>query len=129
MKKNFNVIICGSRDFENYELLKEKCNNILSRKLIDPDTKVVIVSGCARGADSLGERYAAEIGLEVLKYPADWDKYGKKAGYLRNKQMAEVSNAVIAFLVPDENKNKGTKNMVSLAKLSKLLVREITDNE
>jgi len=129
MKTPFNVIICGSREFENYELLKEKCNTILSRKLIDPDIKVVIISGCAKGADSLGEKYASEIGLEILKYPADWDKYGKRAGYLRNKQMAEIGNAVIAFMVPGENKNRGTKNMISLARASNLLVREIIDEE
>ena len=129
MKTPFNVIICGSREYENYELLKEKCNTILSRKLIDPDIKVVIISGCAKGADSLGEKYASEIGLEILKYPADWDKYGKRAGYLRNKQMAEIGNAVIAFMVPGENKNRGTKNMISLARASNLLVREIIDEE
>lgn len=129
MKTSFNVIICGSREFENYELLKEKCNHLLSRKLKDPDTKVVIVSGCAKGADSLGEKYASETGLEILKYPADWDRFGKRAGYLRNKQMAEVGNAVIAFMVPGEDKNRGTKNMISLAKAGNLLVREIIDEE
>ena len=129
MKTSFNVIICGSREFENYELLKEKCNHLLSRKLNDPDTRVVIVSGCAKGADSLGEKYASETGLEILKYPADWDRFGKRAGYLRNKQMAEVGNAVIAFMVPGEDKNRGTKNMISLAKAGNLLVREIIDEE
>ena len=129
MKTPFNVIICGSREFENYELLKEKCNHLLSRKLNDPNIKVVIISGCAKGADSLGEKYASEIGLEILKYPADWDKYGKRAGYLRNKQMAEIGNAVIAFMVPGEDKNRGTKNMISLARAGNLLVREIIDEE
>ena len=75
----FRVIICGSRNFNDYELLKEKCDYFLSRKIND-GSKVVIVSGCARGADQLGEKYASERGLAVLKFPANWDKYGKRAG-------------------------------------------------
>lgn len=51
----FRVIICGSREFDDYDLLKEKCDLILSRKAADPTEKIVIVSGCARGADRLGE--------------------------------------------------------------------------
>ena len=119
----FRVIICGSRNFNNYELLKEKCDYFLSRKIND-GSKVVIVSGCARGADQLGEKYASERGLAVLKFPANWDKYGKRAGYLRNKNMAEVANACIAFLDPN-SENIGTKMMIRIAREQKLLVRQV----
>lgn len=122
----FKVIICGSRDFDNYELLKTKCDNILKNKK-ESGEDIIIVSGCARGADSLGEEYAKENGYEVLKFPANWNKYGKKAGYLRNEQMAEEANACIAFLRSDKE-CKGTKNMISLARKKKLLIREITEN-
>ena len=124
----FRVIICGSREFDDYDLLKEKCDLILSRKAADPTEKIVIVSGCARGADRLGEKYAEEKGYEVLRYPADWDRYGKSAGYRRNKQMAEVANACIAFF-SSVAENKGTKNMVSLARNINLLVREVKEED
>lgn len=123
----FRVIICGSRNFNDYELLKEKCDYFLSRKIND-GSKVVIVSGCARGADQLGEKYASERGLAVLKFPANWDKYGKRAGYLRNKNMADVANACIAFL--DSNReNIGTKMMIRIAREQKLLVREVNSED
>lgn len=124
----FRVIICGSREFDDYDLLKEKCDLILSRKAADLTEKIVIVSGCARGADRLGEKYAEEKGYEVLRYPADWDRYGKSAGYRRNKQMAEVANACIAFF-SSVAENKGTKNMVSLARNMNLLVREVKEED
>lgn len=123
----FNVIICGSRDYDNYEKLKDACDFYLSRK-IQSGEKVVIISGGARGADSLGEKYAKERGLEVKIFPADWEKYGKRAGIIRNKKMAEIANACIAF--PNAySENKGTRNMITLAKQMNLLVRVIEDEE
>lgn len=123
----FKVIICGGREFEDYELLKKACDFYLAKKF-ETGEKIIIVSGGARGADSLGEKYAEERGLEVQRFPADWNKYGKRAGYLRNKQMAEVSNACIAFL-SSYGENKGTKMMISIAREKKLLVREVKEDE
>lgn len=80
-----NVIIAGSRNFNNYELLKTQCDLILSH-----NKNVSIVSGMARGADTLGVQYAKERRYPILRYPADWNRYGKKAGYIRNEEMAKV---------------------------------------
>lgn len=124
----FRVIICGSREFDDYEFLRDKCDKILSRKAADTTEEIVIVSGCAKGADTLGERYASERGYQVLRYPAQWDKYGKSAGYRRNKEMAEVSNACIAFLSLT-SENRGTKNMISTALKMNLLVREVKEED
>jgi hypothetical protein len=124
----FRVIICGSREFDDYEFLRDKCDKILSRKAADPTEEIVIVSGCAKGADTLGERYASERGYQVLRYPAQWDKYGKSAGFRRNKEMAEVSNACIAFLSLT-SENRGTKNMISTALKMNLLVREVKEED
>lgn len=121
----FSVIICGSRNFEDYDLLREKCDYYLSNK-IKSGEKIIIISGGARGADSLGEDYAKERRFECKRFPADWDKYGKRAGYLRNTQMAEVANACLAFLDSD-SENKGTKMMIRIAREKKLLVREIME--
>lgn len=119
-KPIFKVIIAGGRDFSNYELLQEKCDHLLRNKLLTHN--VEIVSGCARGADALGIKYAEELKLNVLKFPADWEKFGKRAGYLRNEQMAEVADVLIAFW---DGKSKGTKHMIDLADKYKLFVRII----
>ena len=123
----FKVIICGSREFDDYELLKEKCDNILSRKR-DSGEEIVVISGAANGADSLGEEYAKERGFRVERYPADWKTFGKKAGYIRNKKMAEVGNACIAFLEPGVE-CRGTRMMISIAKEQNLLLRVIEREE
>lgn len=128
MKTKFYVIICGSRDFENYELLEKKCDCYLSNKLADENVEVIVVSGCCKGADKLGERYAKEHGLSVISFPANWNKHGKSAGYIRNTKMAEIGNACIAFLSSVGN-NTGTKMMIRIAREKNLLVREVDENE
>lgn len=73
---------------------------------------IIIVSGCASGADAIGERYAEEKGFAVEKYPADWKRYGRGAGFIRNRQMAEVCDYVICFW---DGESKGTKSMIDYA--------------
>lgn len=119
-RPTFKVIIAGGRDFFDYNLLREKVNNILIEKRATH--KIVIVSGCARGADTLGMRYASENIFDVEEYPAEWDKYGKKAGYMRNIEMAENANALIAFW---DGKSKGTKHMIDIATERNLPIRVI----
>ena len=106
----FKVIIAGGRDFNNYELLKAKCDYYLSN--LDK-ADVVIVSGAARGADKLGEQYAKERGYKIDSHRADWDKYGKSAGYRRNKEMVDIASAAICFW---DGKSKGTKHTIDLCK-------------
>jgi hypothetical protein len=111
----FRVIVAGSREFTNYTLLKNRCDFLLSQR-----QDVVIVSGCARGADTLGERYAKERGYPIAKYPADWDTHGKKAGPIRNEQMAKNADALIAFPI---GRSPGTRNMITQARRHNLLVK------
>jgi hypothetical protein len=124
----FRVIIAGSREFDDYELLKKYCNYYLSNKINNPDCRLIIVSGHAKGADSLGERYAQEFGIPCEIFPANWDKYGKSAGYRRNLDMARVSNAAIIFLSAYAE-NKGSLHMIDIAKENKLLVRVVKEDE
>lgn len=72
-----------------------------------------VVSGCARGADHYGEMVAEETNTPVKKFPAEWDIYGKRAGYIRNQKMAEYADAVIAVW---DGKSNGTKDMIQRAK-------------
>ena len=119
-KPIYKIIIAGGRDFTDYNLLKEKTDKILQEKKVTH--KIVIISGCARGADTLGLRYASENAFDVEEYPADWNKYGKKAGYVRNVEMAENADALIAFW---DGKSKGTKHMIDIATERNLPIRVI----
>jgi len=78
-----------------------------------------VVSGTARGADKWGERYARRFNYIITKFPADWNKYGKSAGYIRNKQMAEYADHLIAFW---DGESKGTKHMINLATKQGIIV-------
>lgn len=123
-KPIFRIIIAGGRNFNDYNLLKEKVDNIISDKR--KTHQIYIVSGKARGADSLGEKYANENGLNIMEFPADWDKHGRSAGYKRNLEMAENADALIAFW---DGESRGTKHMIDIAKEKNLLTRIIRHDE
>ena len=111
------IIIAGGRDFDDYDKLCQFCDGILSEH-----TEIEIVSGTAKGADKLGEKYAVEKGYPIRQFPADWAQFGKSAGYKRNAEMAEYADALIAFW---DGKSKGTKHMIDLANRAKLKVQII----
>lgn len=113
----FKVIVAGGRDFANYDLLRDTLDKLLANK-----ADVEIVSGKAKGADSLGERYAAERGYPVKAFPADWNRHGKAAGPKRNAEMSAYTDALVAFW---DGASAGTKSMVDLAKQRGLPVRVI----
>lgn len=121
------VIIAGSRDFDRYDILKHTMN----LKFSEP---FVVVSGCAKGADRLGERYAKENGLELEYHPAKWDDisvqpchvkynahgaYNALAGHNRNREMLQSildnpdGGCVVAFW---DGKSTGTRNMITIAR-------------
>ena len=102
------VIIAGGRTFNDYDLLCQHCDIVVSLQ-----TEIEIVSGTANGADKLGEKYASERAYPVKQFPAEWSKYGKSAGLKRNEQMAKYADTLIAFW---DGKSKGTKHMIDLAK-------------
>lgn len=109
MKPRFRVVVAGGREFSDYETLARFLDRLLKNKV---DThSIAIVSGCARGADKLGERYANERKYQLLQFPADWDRHGKSAGYKRNKVMAQNSDASAIFW---DGQSKGTKHMIDL---------------
>ena len=122
--EDYKVVIFGSRGFNDYNLLREKCDTYLQNK--KETHNIVIISGHARGADMLGEQYAKEKGYNLEVYKADWDKYGKKAGFLRNEQMGDIANAAIGFW---DGESHGTKHMIEYCKSKELDVRVVKYNE
>lgn len=110
------IVIAGGREFNNYELLREKCDEIIDSNFAE------IVSGGAKGADTLGETYAKERGYDVKLFPADWKTHGRKAGPIRNLQMAEYGDMLIAFW---DGNSSGTRNMIENGKKLGLVVHVI----
>lgn len=74
---------------------------------------IEIISGTANGADKLGERYARERGYKLTYFPANWDKYGKSAGYRRNVEMAQYADAAIIFW---DGISAGSQHMIDIAR-------------
>lgn len=104
-EKVFRLVVAGGRDFTNY-LEAEK---ILLSVLRNKDLKnVQVVSGGAKGADRIGEIFANKYGCGLRIFPANWNKYGKRAGHIRNNEMAENSDATILFW---DGASRGTENM------------------
>jgi hypothetical protein len=101
--------IVGSRTFDNYELLV----NTLS---IFAEGIDVIVSGGAQGADSLAAKYANDLEVDCLVLKPDWDKNGKSAGFIRNQQIVDASDMIIAFW---DGKSKGTEDLINKARIAK----------
>ena len=111
------MIIAGSREFNDYE---EMVTDIYDLHIcpLDEDDYLEIVSGHAPGADTLGEQLAEVEGYPLKIFPAEWDKYGKAAGPIRNEQMAKYAaeadrGILVAFPM---GKSRGTRNMIKIAR-------------
>lgn len=104
-KKTLKVIITGSRTITDYS---DVHNAMEFSKFIPTE----IVSGGAYGVDSLGEKWAVAQNTKVTKFNADWDQYGKDAGPIRNKQIADYADALVAIW---DGESRGTLNMINEA--------------
>lgn len=115
------AVICGSRSIKDFKVVNEYLSLLKQQGLEISE----IVSGCAIGPDKLGETWAAANGVNISRWPAEWKKYGISAGFIRNKQMAEYCDIVIAFW---DGKSKGTKHMIDYAKSlnKKVFVKNVT---
>ena len=82
-------------------------------------TPTIIISGGARGADTLGEYWATQHGVPIERFPADWEKHGKSAGFIRNREMAHHAEALIALW---DGRSRGTRNMIDVANFRNLKV-------
>jgi len=130
--KRPRVIIAGGRNFNDFNLMTETMDGIMSKAKAKD---IIIVSGKAKGADTLGEKWAGMRGHAVAPFPADWDninvpgavvktttrgkKYNAKAGHMRNEHMAvyassgPIRGTLVAFWNGDAG---GTSSMISIAR-------------
>lgn len=114
--KETRIVVCGGRDFDDYKLLKLTLKEYINGLDIVDLNQIVVISGAARGADTLGEHFAYDYQIAVRIFPAKWDELGKRAGWVRNAEMAkyaaEKHGVLFAFW---DGKSRGTKNMIDLA--------------
>ena len=102
----FKVIIAGGRNFNDFQKLCSTMDHLLQNK-----TDITIISGGARGADTLGEKYARLREYKLIVMKADWDKNGKRAGFLRNMEMLNITDGVVCFW---NGKSRGTGHMINI---------------
>lgn len=112
------IIVSGDRNFDDYKLLSEKLDSLFS-KFNGP---VEIVSGRNNGADKLGEKYAKEKNLDLSTFPANWQSFAYKAGFIRNKEMINYADGLVLFGGLD---NKETKHLYNMANDLQLIVEII----
>ena len=115
------VLVCGSRDFNDRGLVDAKLDEVRERLGGVP---MRVISGAARGADRLGAEWAARNGVPCDEYPADWDRYGRSAGYRRNEQMLTEGQPHLVVAFP-QGESRGTRMMMQIASQAKVAVEEV----
>lgn len=103
-----NIAIVGSRSFHDIDVMDE-----FIQSKIDVTKITKVISGGAHGADSTGELFAYRHDIPKVIFKPDWNKYGKKAGFLRNKLIIEAADVVFAFW---DGESRGTLSSINLAK-------------
>jgi hypothetical protein len=117
------LIIAGGREFEDYDLLEREVRSFLMLDLkISSRNNLEIVSGRARGADALGEKFAHKYRVPIKAFPADWNKHGTAAGPIRNGEMAAYATACIVF---HNGTSRGSADMIQQAKKRGLIVKVV----
>lgn len=115
--EKITVLVSGGREYTNWDKVNEFLTDIHKETPIEK-----IVHGGARGADSLGGKWARENGVVEKVYKADWGTHGKAAGVIRNQEMLDSNTVELVIAFPG---GKGTSDMVSRAKKSGIEVKEI----
>ena len=103
------ILVTGSRDWYNKAVIRNALSSVLTKE----GEQVTVVHGGARGADYLAQECAHALGYIAERHDADWEKYGKRAGYIRNKEMVDAgADICLAFI---KNESKGATMCAALA--------------
>lgn len=117
------LIIAGSRDIDDYQVVRQA---VIDSGLWEKYGKSIeVVCGMAKGVDLQGFKFAAKNHLVIHRFPADWNTHGKKAGHMRNREMGDFSDELLAVW---DGKSRGTKGMIeymqSLGKPTHVIIKE-----
>ena len=120
------ILVCGGRDFDDYNLLSRTLHEVIQSTVKSPDENMyentVIIHGWAKGADTMADRWAFTNNIKVKRHAANWNKYGKAAGPIRNGVMLKTEKPDLVVAFPGDI---GTADMVTQAKAARVEVREI----
>ena len=107
------VLVCGSRDYSN----EMRVRTVLDWYFSKHGEELIVIEGGAPGADTFAMSWAADKGVDLFHFPAKWDVYQKRAGFIRNKRMLEVGrpDLVVAFFTDPSNPSRGTSMMLDIA--------------
>lgn len=103
------ILVCGGRKYSNTEKFFDVMMDHVA--MFEPE-HVTIISGMAKGADTLAANFAKNNGCKLLAFPAHWDKDGKAAGPIRNRRMLDEGKPDLVIAFPG---GKGTKHMTDIA--------------
>jgi len=130
----FNILVCGGRDFNNkkllYDVLLNYCwkNGFHHPKDAMTPVGISIISGMAKGADTLGWLFAKDYGLDIFSFPADWKHQGNSAGPIRNQKMIDETPGGVDLVIAFPTKNsRGTYDMIRRAEkagIKTIIVKE-----
>lgn len=115
------VLVCGDGNWNDFDIIRQELSNFNS------DT--IIIHGAAKGADSISGYIADELGFEIKTYPAEWNKYGKAAGPIRNKKMLDERPDLVLAFHSNIQSSKGTKHMIKIAKNAGVNVKVIDKSD
>ena len=115
------ILVCGSRTFTDADAIEREL-----RAYTQYEPNATVIEGAARGADIIAGNVAHRMGFIIEEYPADWNKYGKRAGFIRNTEMLAKGrpDIVIAFW---DGQSRGTAMMIEIAKKAGVPVKVITN--
>lgn len=113
--KKLKIAIVGSRSLEDYVFFRSRISYwiMFFQKEYKEDLDINIISGGASGIDSIASKYSFEYNYPLIEHKANWDRYGKPAGFIRNQQIAKECDILICFW---DGKSKGAKNTYDIAK-------------
>lgn len=117
------VLVCGSRTWEDIAPIYSYLTGLIGEY---PSQRIRVAHGAAQGADTVGASAAEALGLDVEAYPAQWDLYGKRAGFLRNAQMIDEFQPHLVLALSEHPITKGTQHTVNLAKKAGIPVHVIS---
>jgi hypothetical protein len=117
----YHILVSGSLSFEDYPLLCATLDHLLA----GGGESVVIVTGGAKGAETLGERYAGERGFAVKQFLADWETYGRGAKVIRNTRMVEAADCAVFFW---DGKSKAVAELIEKAEARGIPVEVVRFN-
>jgi hypothetical protein len=104
------VLVCGARDYDDVNYLRRELTVLHREVNID-----LVIDGAAAGADSLAHNWALDWGIDTLRFPAQWDRYGRSAGPIRNRQMLTAAPDLVVAFHKNIAASKGTADMVRQA--------------